>query len=206
MPDWLQEFRENVVDESSPSEPRGNPEPEVQDTSTSSHDLPMGARAKVEPSSGRHSIYTHFPKDPNCDICLRTKITRSSCRRRTGTVMPRAEHLWLDNSRLQKFSVNEVNRVTIIDTLWWYKIWQLSGYNTTHVKHKLLRHKQMGSQRVTSNRGAVAVRSGHGRIPWSVTAICETVNISCLMWKTPYERRFVKPLNGPVILFGAMVE
>ena len=32
-----------------------------------------------------------FPKDPNCDICLKTKITRASCRRRAGTVVPRAE-------------------------------------------------------------------------------------------------------------------
>ena len=31
-------------------------------------------------------------KDPNCDICLKTKITRASCRRRAGTVVPRAEH------------------------------------------------------------------------------------------------------------------
>ena len=44
---------------------------------------------KVEPGSGKH---THFPKDPNCDICLKTKITRASCRRRAGTVVPRAEH------------------------------------------------------------------------------------------------------------------
>ena len=29
-------------------------------------------RAKVV--SGKHSIFTHFPKDRNCDICLRTKI------------------------------------------------------------------------------------------------------------------------------------
>ena len=41
--------------------------------------------------SGKHRIHTHFPKDRNCDICLRTKITRASCRRRTGTVVPRAE-------------------------------------------------------------------------------------------------------------------
>ena len=27
--------------------------------------------------SGKHSILTHFPKDRNCDICLRTKSTRS---------------------------------------------------------------------------------------------------------------------------------
>ena len=37
------------------------------------------------------SVKTHFPKDTNCDICLKTKITRFSCRRRTGTVVPRAE-------------------------------------------------------------------------------------------------------------------
>ena len=37
-----------------------------------------------------HDVFTHFPKDRNCDICLRTKITRASCRRRTGTVVPGA--------------------------------------------------------------------------------------------------------------------
>ena len=40
---------------------------------------------------GKHNIFTHFPKDRNCDICLRTKITRASCGNRTGTVVPRAE-------------------------------------------------------------------------------------------------------------------
>ena len=53
----------------------------------------MASRAKVEPGSGKHSVYTHFPKDPNCDICLKTKITRSSCRRRAGTVVPRADNV-----------------------------------------------------------------------------------------------------------------
>ena len=53
---------------------------------------PMEPRAKVEPGSGKHRVYTHFPKDPNCDICLKTKNTNASCRRRTGTVVPRAEH------------------------------------------------------------------------------------------------------------------
>ena len=46
----------------------------------------------MEPGSGKHSVCTHFPKDPNCGICLKTKITRASCRRRAGTVVPRAEH------------------------------------------------------------------------------------------------------------------
>ena len=45
-----------------------------------------------------------------------------------------------------------------------------------------------------------------GRIPWNAIAICETVKISCLMGKTPYERLFGVPFNGPLIPFGAMVE
>ena len=40
---------------------------------------------------GKHSVYTHFPKDRNCEICQRTKITRAPCRRRIGRVVPRAE-------------------------------------------------------------------------------------------------------------------
>ena len=66
---WLQEFREKLVDESTSAEPSGHPEQGSQDTSKSSHELPMEPRAKVEPGSGEHSVYTHFPKDPNCDIC-----------------------------------------------------------------------------------------------------------------------------------------
>ena len=37
------------------------------------------------------SVYTHFPKNRNCEICKRTKITRAPCRRRNGEAVPRAE-------------------------------------------------------------------------------------------------------------------
>ena len=70
----------------------GNPEQGSPDTSSSSHELPMESRAKVELGSGKRSVFSHFPKDPNCDFCLKTKTTRASCRRRAGTVVPRAEH------------------------------------------------------------------------------------------------------------------
>ena len=46
----------------------------------------------MEPVSGKHSINTHCSKDPNSDICLKTEIVRPSCRRRAGTVVPRAEN------------------------------------------------------------------------------------------------------------------
>ena len=82
VPDWIQEFKHALVDESVP---------EHRDASSSSHELPLEPRTKVAPS--KHNIFTHFPKDRNCDICWRTKITRASCRRRTGTVVPRAENV-----------------------------------------------------------------------------------------------------------------
>ena len=69
-----------------------NPEQGSQDTAKLPHELPMEPRAKVEPGSGEHGVYTHFSKDPDCDICLKTQITRASCRRRAGTVVPRAEN------------------------------------------------------------------------------------------------------------------
>ena len=39
---------------------------------------------------GKHNVHTHFPKDQNCEICKRTKITRAPCRRRNGEAVPRA--------------------------------------------------------------------------------------------------------------------
>ena len=40
----------------------------------------------------KHSIHTHFPKDRNCEISKRTKITRAPCGKRTGDAVPRAEN------------------------------------------------------------------------------------------------------------------
>ena len=81
--EWLQDFKENLVEK--------NVQPH-QYSPSSFHESPMEPRAKVEPDSSKHSIFTHFPKDRNCDICQRT-ITRAPCRRRTSTVVPKAENL-----------------------------------------------------------------------------------------------------------------
>ena len=47
--------------------------------------------SKVASTSRKYSIYTHFPKDRNCEVCLRSKITRAPCRRRAGEAVLRAE-------------------------------------------------------------------------------------------------------------------
>ena len=38
--------------------------------------------------------------------------------------------------------MKDVNLDTIIDTLWWYKTWQVIGYNHTRAKQKLLRKRK----------------------------------------------------------------
>ena len=87
--------------------------------------------------SRKHSIYTHFLKDRNCDVCLRTKITRASCRSRTGEAPLRAEKFGDGQRRITKSSMREVNPETITGTLSCCKILPLSGFNLLRAKQNL---------------------------------------------------------------------
>ena len=84
IPEWLQEFRENLVDERVPEHRDSH--------ASSSHEVSLEPTSKRSEDLGKHSVYTHFPKDRNCEICQRTKITRAPCRRRNGGAVPRAEN------------------------------------------------------------------------------------------------------------------
>ena len=67
--------------------------PEHKDShASSSHESSLEPAPTRSTDLGKHSVHTHFPKDRNCEICQRTKITRAPCRRRIGRVEPRAEH------------------------------------------------------------------------------------------------------------------
>ena len=68
LPEWSVEFKENLVDDSVP-EHRDAP-------ASFSRESASEPRVKVVSGSGKHSIYTHFPKEKDCEICKRTKITR----------------------------------------------------------------------------------------------------------------------------------
>ena len=66
--------------------------PEHRDShASSSHEVSLEPTLKGREELGKHSVYTHFPKDRNCEICQRTKITRAPCRRRNGGAVLRAE-------------------------------------------------------------------------------------------------------------------
>ena len=84
IPEWLQEFREILVDDEIPVQGGSH--------ASSSHEVSLEPTTKRREDLGKHSVYTHFPKDRNCEICKRTKITRAPCRRRNGGAVPRAEN------------------------------------------------------------------------------------------------------------------
>ena len=70
---------------------------------SSSHEASVEPIFKRREDFGKHSVKTHFPKDRNCEICKRTKITRAPCRRRNSGAVRRAENFWwLDGSRSQR--------------------------------------------------------------------------------------------------------
>ena len=82
--EWLQEFREILVDDEIPEHGDSH--------ASSSHEASLEPILKRREDLCKHSVYTHFPKDRNCEICKRTKITRAPCRRRNGAAALRAEN------------------------------------------------------------------------------------------------------------------
>ena len=59
---------------------------------SSSHEVFVEPTSKRREDLGKHSVYTHFPKDRNCGSVRGPKITRAPCRRRNGGAVPRAEN------------------------------------------------------------------------------------------------------------------
>ena len=65
IPEWLQEFREILVDDRVP---------EHRDSHASSfHELSFEPSSSRLEDLGKHSTFTHFPEDRNCEICQRTQ-------------------------------------------------------------------------------------------------------------------------------------
>ena len=83
IPEWLQELRENLVNDEIPLQGDSH--------ASSSHEVSLDPTSMRSEDLGKHSVYIHFPKDRNCEICQRTKITRAPCRTRNGGALPRAE-------------------------------------------------------------------------------------------------------------------
>ena len=234
LPDGLLEFRENLVDESTSTELWANPEQGSQDTSKSSHELPMEPRAKVGSGSGKQCKYA-LSEAPNLWSLLEDENNKGFLQKTYWYSRAQSGIFFLVtwSKRITKFSVKKVNRETIIDTLLWYKTWQHSGYDHTRVKQKLPRRpkrawwsswRRRGNQKsftlsVARNCPGIIVRQHHTDQKTNGIAVtnggedsmechCYLRNIQDLLsdGKTPCDRRFGMPLNGPVTQFAAVVE
>ena len=69
IPEWLQEYREHLVDDGVPEHRDSH--------ASSSHEPPLEPKPTRSVDLGKHSVYTHFPKDRNCEISQTTKITKA---------------------------------------------------------------------------------------------------------------------------------
>ena len=65
---------------------------------TETHSPVLLMKYLLEPTSkrsedlGKHSVFSHFLSDRNCEICQRAKITKAPCRIRNGGAVPCAEN------------------------------------------------------------------------------------------------------------------
>ena len=134
IPEWLQEFRENLVDDRVP-EPRDS-------HASSCHEVSLEPTSKRSEDLGKHSVYTHFPKDRNCEICQRTEITKAPCRRRNGGAVPRAEKFGDLITADHKIVNESCESRKIIDMQSCCRTWPPNGSSRIRAKQRLLRkHK-----------------------------------------------------------------
>ena len=247
IPEWLQEFREILVDYEVPERRDSH--------ASSSHEASLEPTSKRSADLGKHSVNTHY-----CEICKRTKITRAPGRRRNGGAVPRAENFgdlitadhkvlsdkcesrnnhqyavvvqglatqWLQSysyktktsqetqKTLQKF-LEPTRKPKVLYTdksLEFGKSCdELSWNHCTSTPHRSETNgiAERAVRRIKEGTSAVLMQSGLDENLWadSTECNCHLRNNQDLLsdGKTPYERRFGKPFNAPVMLFGAMVE
>ena len=107
---------------------------------------------KVVSKSRKHSICTHFPKDRNCEVCLRTKMTRAPCRTRTGEGLLRAEKfgdlITADHKVLNEDceSRNNHRYAVVVQDL------ALNGFNSIRAKQRLHKRRKRVYESSSSRR------------------------------------------------------
>ena len=227
---------------------------------SSSHELSLEPTSTRSEDLGKHSVYTHFPKDRNCEVCQRTKITRAPCRRRIGGAVPRAENFgdlttadhkvlsvscesrnnhryaivvqdlafqWIQSYPCKTKTCQETQRslqkflepdrkpkvIYTSHSLEFGKACEnLSWNHCTSTPHRSETNwiAERAVRRVKEGTSAVLLQSGLNENWWADSMECKTYlrNVTDLFsdGKTPYERRFGQPFNGPIIPLGSLVE
>ena len=119
--------------------------------SSSTDDVPIPAkpalmRTSARPSlnkpGGKHNSHTHFLKDPKCDVCKSTQITRAFCKKNCGRTKrsPNAETIWAVITADHKVFMKRMNLDYRRD-FQWSKIWPHNGFKVIRAKVRLHRKR-----------------------------------------------------------------
>ena len=215
IPEWLQEFRENLVDDRVPERRDSH--------ASSSHEPSLEPTRSVD--LGKHSVYTHFPKDRNCESVSEGCESRNN--HRYATVVQDLATQWIQSypcktktsqetqRSLQKF-LEPDRKPEVIYTDNSLEFGQacedLSWNHCTSTPHRSETNgiAERAVRRVKEGTSALLLQSGLNE-NWSADSMeCCTYlrNVQDLFsdGKTPYQRRFGKPFKGPIIPFGTLVE
>ena len=147
---------------------------------SSSHELSFEPTSTRREDLGKHSVYTHFPKDRNCEICERTKITRDPCRRRIGGAVLRAENFGDLITADHRSSVTIVNLENFIDTHSWCKTWPPNGSSGMRARQKLRRKHKGNCKSSWSQIGRL--KSFTLTIPWNLAKLVKIFPEIIVRW------------------------
>ena len=81
LPEWLQPFTEGLTWTSSKFDRRLFSRRGDTPASTSSFRASSSKSFFFHRAVRKHKLFTHFPKDPTCEVCRRTKASRAPCKR-----------------------------------------------------------------------------------------------------------------------------
>ena len=103
------------------------------------------AKPSSNRAGGKHNFFTHFPKDPNCEVCRRTKVTRAPCKRHTDERADRkkmgerfgdmitADHKVLNEGQESRMHYKYRGLC---------KTWRLNGFKVIHAKPYQFRRRR----------------------------------------------------------------
>ena len=113
LPDWRHPFTEGLVEAEAESGSSGRAGGTIPKTP------PPHIPARPSNKSGeKHHLFIHFPKDPNCDTCKRTKsqeLHAEGILKVDKTGFRRLQSLAIQLQQITKFSMKRTNRDCIID-------------------------------------------------------------------------------------------
>ena len=144
LPEWRQPFTEGSTRRSSSST---DVSPADLDTPppASSLSAHLPARRTSNKAGGMHDLFTHFPKDPNCDVCRRAKVTTVPCRRNLDDRADRIKRqkcLAIWKQQTTRLSTKIKRRDCITNLQWSFRTWRLNGFQVIYTKSNQLRRRR----------------------------------------------------------------